>query len=243
MGRLYQRPSSPHYWADYTDAAGRRVRVSTGTEDREEAKRFLKLREGKVAEGAPIPPRLDRITFDELRDNLMTYYRTTGRWKHLDDAERRLAHVSKFFGGRRVVTITPDLIRYYADARQREKVPGTTRLVSPATVNRELAMLRRALRLDARAGKVLHVPAVKLLREAPARASWMRRSTGACCATCGRTSASSSRWPTRWAGGCGRKCCPSSAVTWTWRRARCGWTRTARRTGMAGSRICPRRWP
>ena len=173
MGQLYQRPNSAKYWAAYYDTAGRRVRVSTGTDNREEAKRFLKLREGKVAEGAPIPPRLDRISFDELRDNLMTYYRTTGRWKHLDDAERRLAHVTRFFGGRRAVTITPDLIRAYAEQRQRETVPGTKRPVSPATINRELAMLRRALRLGARDGKVMHVPAVELLRESAPRAGFV----------------------------------------------------------------------
>jgi hypothetical protein len=104
MGSLYRRPNS---WATYSDGSGRRVRASTGTDDKEEAKRFLKIREGKVGEGAPLPPRLDRITFDELRDGLMAYYRTTGRWKHLDDAERRIGHLTRYFGGRRVVTITP----------------------------------------------------------------------------------------------------------------------------------------
>jgi hypothetical protein len=58
MGKLYQHPRSPFLWATYYDNTGKRVRVSTGTADRKEATRFLKLREGKVAEGAPILPRL-----------------------------------------------------------------------------------------------------------------------------------------------------------------------------------------
>jgi len=102
----------------------------------------------------------------------MTFYRTTGRWKHLDEAERRLAHLTRFFGRRRVVTITPALIRAYAEQRQTEKTPHG-RLVSPATVNREMALLRRALRLGARDGVVLRVPPIELLREAPARAGFV----------------------------------------------------------------------
>jgi hypothetical protein len=64
MGTLYQRPNSPCYWATYYDGTGKRVRVTTRTADKKEAKRFLKLREGAVAKGAPVPPRLDRVTFE-----------------------------------------------------------------------------------------------------------------------------------------------------------------------------------
>jgi hypothetical protein len=44
---------------DYRDAHGIRHRDSTRTEDRDEAERLLKIREGKVAEGQPILPRAD----------------------------------------------------------------------------------------------------------------------------------------------------------------------------------------
>jgi len=96
-----------------------------------------------------------------------------GRWKHLDDAERRLAHLTRYFGGRRVATITPPAIRAYADQRLAEKVPHACRPVAPATVKRELAMLRRMLRLGARDGKVAIVPTVELLREAAPRAGFV----------------------------------------------------------------------
>jgi integrase len=43
----------------------------------------------------------------------------------------------------------------------------------PRVVNRELAMLRRMLRLGARDGLVVRVPAFDLLREAPARAGFV----------------------------------------------------------------------
>jgi integrase len=72
------------------------------------------------------------------------------------------------------------VIRDYADHRLAEKVPHkcsdkphACRPVAAATVNRELAMLRRMLRLGAKDGKVARVPAVELLREAPARAGFV----------------------------------------------------------------------
>src|SRR5262245_21434973 len=80
------------YWAKWYEH-GRAIRESTGSEKEAEAKRFLKLREGAVATGAPIPPRLDRIRYDELAEDLRTFYKTTGRWKNLDDVEDRLAHL------------------------------------------------------------------------------------------------------------------------------------------------------
>ncbi len=123
---------------------------------------------------------MDRVTFNELRDNLLSFYKTTGRWKHLDEAARRIAHLTHAFGNHRVVTITPARIRRYAEDRLSETVPmvkgqskAEPRNVAPATVNRELAMLRRMLRLGARDGLVLRVPHVEMLREADARAGFV----------------------------------------------------------------------
>src|SRR5437773_1730708 len=81
MGTLYERKGSSFYWADYVDTEGIRQRVSTGTADKKEAEDFLKIREGKVAEGVPVSPRIDRITFNEVRDNLLRHYDTSGDWK------------------------------------------------------------------------------------------------------------------------------------------------------------------
>ena len=37
------------------------------------------------------------MTYDELAEDLRTFYKTTGRWKNMDDVEHRLAHVDPFF--------------------------------------------------------------------------------------------------------------------------------------------------
>src|SRR5436190_18100312 len=99
MGYLY-RPKlksgerSSIWWAKYY-VNGRPVRESTRVASNTdtppaEAKRFLKLRDGAVATGAPILPRIDRILYDDLAQDLTTFYQTTGRWKNLDDVDDRL---------------------------------------------------------------------------------------------------------------------------------------------------------
>jgi hypothetical protein len=75
MGALYKRGT--RYWIKYY-VNGRAVREGAGTDDREQARRMLKGREGAAATGAPIPPRLDRISYEELAGDLCTFYRTTG---------------------------------------------------------------------------------------------------------------------------------------------------------------------
>jgi integrase len=104
----------------------------------------------------------------------MAHYRTTGQWKHLDEAERRLAHLSAHFAGSRVPTITREAMRSYADKRLAQQTPQG-HPVAAATVNRELAMLRRMLRLGSEDGKVAKVPSFRkvMLQEAPARSGFV----------------------------------------------------------------------
>jgi integrase len=169
------------WWCKYYVNGGA-VRESTKCEREQDARRFLKLREGAVAAGAPIPPRVDRILYDELAEDLRTFYRTTGRWKNLDDVEDRLVRLDAHFKGYRAASITPDLIAKYVAKRQAEPThliarrcdDGTVvhRLTSNRTINFELALLRRMFRLAVRRRKVLSVPAIEMLGEAPARAGF-----------------------------------------------------------------------
>jgi integrase len=177
---LYRRGNV--WWCKYY-VNGRPVRESTKTEKETAAKRILDDRRGRVATGQPILPRADRVRYDELAADLMEFYRTTGRWKNLDGVEDRLGRLATFFKGHRAMAITPDLITRYVAKRQQETthliaerdtagVPIRWGLTSNATINRELALLRRMLRLAARRRKILSVPAIDLLDEAPARAGF-----------------------------------------------------------------------
>src|SRR5262245_41033054 len=174
---LYQRPDSDVYWISYTGSDGRRVRESTQTSDKEAAKRLLKDREGRAARGEVLLPRVDRITYDEARVDLVKFYKTY-QTRDLVEAEARLKHLDAFFSKRRLATITPDVVTSYADERRAEKtneegetVPGAAN----GTINRELETLSKMLRLAYKNGKLSRLPFVEKLAEAPPRAGFVTR--------------------------------------------------------------------
>jgi integrase len=120
-----------------------------------------------VGKGAPIAPRLDRILYDELAEDLRQHYRTTGR-RRLDEVEPRLVHLDRFFRGWRAVNIGPATVTAYVEQRQK-KASAEDWAPSNRTINIELALLKRMLRLAYKNGKLLRVPPIEMLKEAPAR--------------------------------------------------------------------------
>jgi hypothetical protein len=124
MGQLYQRGRI--YWCKYY-VAGWPVRESTGCERETDARRFLRTREGAVAAGAPIPPCLDRIFYDELADDLVAFYRTTGR-RRLEEVEDRLVYLNAFFRGRRAVSIGPALVTVFQPRARPAQADAAARL-------------------------------------------------------------------------------------------------------------------
>jgi hypothetical protein len=83
MGYVYKRGSL--YWVKYY-RAGQFFRESTGTKKEAEAKRFLRAREGAIAEGKIPSLKLEKIRFEELADDMLTDYRTNGK-KSIDRAK------------------------------------------------------------------------------------------------------------------------------------------------------------
>jgi integrase len=167
MGRTYQQAGSRFWFMDYRDMQGVRHRESTHMLDREQAESVLKVREGKVHAGEPILPRADQVKYDELAADLVTHYQTSGK-RDETEAGYRLAHLRPFFTGRRAVDIGPALVTQYVAARQTMKAAN-------GTINRELAVLVRMLRLAYRHGKLLRVPVLDKLKEAGARQGFFER--------------------------------------------------------------------
>jgi integrase len=164
MGHLYQRG---HIWWVKYYVNGRPIRESTGTAKEKQADRFLKDREGRVATGQPILPRVDRIRYEEIAEDLRQYYQTTGK-RNLEEAEYRLAHLDAFFIGRRIAAIGPAEATAYVTKRQGEGA-------SNGTVNRELAVLNRMLRLAYKNGKLLRLPVIEKLKENGPRQGFFKR--------------------------------------------------------------------
>jgi hypothetical protein len=170
MGAIYSRPNSPFLWIKYY-VNGRPVRERTGTAKEKEAEQFLKRREGAAAEGRPVFRRLDGIRYEELAEDLRRYYATTVKHDKVE-SESRLTHLDPFFAHVRVAAIGPSLVARYVEQRQTEKAAN-------GTINRELGVLSRMLRIGYKHGKVLRMPVIEKLTEAPRRGqgSPKRRST------------------------------------------------------------------
>ncbi len=165
MGCIYQRGRV--YWIKYS-REGRAYYESSGSKRHEDAKSLLRIREGDIEHGLPITPRVGRMRFEEAADDLLTDYRVNGR-KTVDDVERHIEkRLKPFFRQRRLTRITTADVRRYASGRQREGAAN-------ATINRELAALRRMFRLAVQGGKLMHAPHVALLHENNVRRGFFER--------------------------------------------------------------------
>jgi integrase len=142
---------------------GKTVRQSTETTSETKARDFLRKQEGKVALGLPVSPQGDRLTLDEAASMIRDDYAANGRRSADTSLEIRLAHLIAHFGGTaRLSRLTTGAIERYKAARLAEEA-------APATVNRELAALRRMATL-ARHQHGLVVPfEIAMLEERNAR--------------------------------------------------------------------------
>ena len=139
---------------------GKTFRESTKTNNPDKAEKKLKKRLAEIITGTFIGPQTERVRVAELGADFLRDYRINGR-KSLDDAQARWdGHLKPFFGTVRAVDVTSGLIARYVDARQQEGA-------SNATVNRELAALKRMFRIGmlATPAKVLRLPAFPKLKE------------------------------------------------------------------------------
>jgi hypothetical protein len=215
MGMLYRRG---HVWWVKYYVNGRPTRESTGVAgDTDtapaEARRFLKVREGKGAAGEPMLRGADRVRYDEIRTDLLQHYATTGR-RNADELGWRLKHLDRFFGGRRVATITRAVVTEYVARRQEQ---GTAN----ATINREPVTLGPMVRLAYRHDKANRLLLVERLKRAPrGPASSRRTSTEPWWVTYRPICKWSRPSPTGSGGGRAARSCRSSAGTWTWSRGR-----------------------
>jgi integrase len=122
---------------------GRTVRQSTETTSESKARAFLREREGRVALNLPVSPQGDRLTLDEAAAMIRDDYTANGR-KSASSLELRLAHLRRHLGGAvRLARLTTRHVEAYKAARLAEGA-------KPATINRELAALRRMATLARR---------------------------------------------------------------------------------------------
>jgi integrase len=151
-----ERKTASTWWIQYS-VRGARFRESSGSQSRSDAENLLKQRLQAAARGEPFGRNAGRTTFEDLARILIEDYQTHAR-RSLERVEDALGHLAGFFGGILATEITNDRIASYIDWRREQRAAA-------ATINRELAALRRAFRLAQKAGKVAFRPEISMLIE------------------------------------------------------------------------------
>jgi len=151
-----ERKAASTWWIQYS-VRGRRFRESSGSRNRTEAEKLLQERLEAAAQGNPVGPSAGKATFEHLAQILLDDYRVNAR-RSLERVDDALGHLRGFFDGVHAVEITSDRIASYISWRQEQGAAS-------ATINRELATLRRAFRLAQKAGMVAFRPEISTLHE------------------------------------------------------------------------------
>jgi len=157
-GMLYLRGAM--WWMKYHQD-GRPYYESTGTKDARKARKILHDRLVRADSGEPVFPNLARVTYDDAAQALKEHYTVTGD-RDVTEASYRLAHLGRYFKGRRLASIGMRDSEAYALHRQGQGA-------SNGSINRELAVLGRMLKLAYEHNRLARMPVLRKLEESSPR--------------------------------------------------------------------------
>ena len=170
-GTLIRVEGQPN-WFSLICVRGKQHEISTGTPDLKLAKRFHRQKLDELAADRQglkqfTTPQHRQLQFGSLLDDLVSDYRVR-RVKSLGSALSHIKPVRDQFGDWRALDINFRAIEAYITRRREEKK-------SNATINRELELLRRALRLAHDRQMLPSVPKVRALTENNTRQGFFER--------------------------------------------------------------------
>lgn len=162
LGRIFKRGST--WWISYYHR-GKEHRESSESHKESEAKKKLKKRLGQIGRGRLIGPEEERVTFEQMKADLLTDYETNAK-RSIGSVKLSIRHLDELFSMDRALDISTDRIRGYIFQRQSEKA-------SNASINRELSALKRMFSLAVQARKLSSKPYIPALAENNARQGFL----------------------------------------------------------------------
>jgi site-specific recombinase XerD len=150
------RPRRTKNWYIEFVAGNRTIREATEFTNRSDAAEFLKQRMADALTGRLVLSR--NISYEDLRQLIVVDYQNNARRSFRDLQTTRLPKLDAVFGGSKAIDITAAVVERYKSLRLKDKA-------APATVNRELATLKRMFRLGVRQGMLTTVPFISMLAE------------------------------------------------------------------------------
>jgi|WetSurMetagenome_2_1015567.scaffolds.fasta_scaffold11320_5 integrase len=149
MGRVFQpmykgkrgkwRRAATWWIAYYHN--GRELRESSGSTNKNDARRLLRDKLAASTNGTIITGSAQRLLFSDLVGKLYLDYKRNSR-RSIDRVEDAVSHLDDFFAEYRAIDITDEAIERYVDRRIE------VHRVAIATVKYELAMLKRMFKLS-----------------------------------------------------------------------------------------------
>ena len=165
MGELKQRGRI--YWIRYC-REGRRYEESSRSGKQGVARDLLRQREGDISKGIAVSSQIGRLRFADAVKDIETEY-ALNKQRSLDNLKRRIKlHLTPFFGGRRMSSITAADVRTFTKKRLDAGA-------SAAEINRELAVLKRMFTLAVKATKLMVRPHIPMLTEDNVRTGFFER--------------------------------------------------------------------
>ncbi|MHC9544598.1 MAG: tyrosine-type recombinase/integrase [Vulcanimicrobiota bacterium] len=163
--RIYKRGKT--YWIDYTDASGKRMRESTGITNKEQAEECLAKRKSEATDGKFGIQRPKKVLYNDFVKEFLSHCKSQKKPKTFRFYKMTIKSIGDTFQDLPLSEITPPLIEKYKDKRLKQ--------VSPSTVNRELATLKRLFNLAVEWDKATVNPMkkVKMLKEPDCRLRYL----------------------------------------------------------------------
>lgn len=157
-GCIYQPKGSKFYYVAYMSGGKRRYESSRSVR-RKDAQTLLTSRLGDVGRGVVVTPQVGKTTLWNGLKAVLDFQKQNGK-KSIAHTERRIQlHILKFFKSAQLMASisTTDVESYVTHRLEQD--------AKPATVNRELAILRQAFLKEVKAGRLLARPDIRLLAE------------------------------------------------------------------------------